>query len=51
MDARSATDPIVVFNQEKIWPFVVATVRQPLYLVVQLLERREEYYEMEESSD
>eukprot|EP00347_Sterkiella_histriomuscorum_P019800 403340250 len=47
-DKRSQTDPVVAFNQEKVWPFQVSTIRQGLYLVVQLLERREEYQDMQD---
>ena len=42
------TDPLIVFSQEKTWPYLTTTVRQPLYVVVQLLELRDGYYDMSE---
>jgi len=47
-EQKNGSDPIIIFNQEKIWSYQLSTIRIPLYLVVQLLERRDEYYETEE---
>jgi hypothetical protein len=50
-DKHIGSDPLVVFNQEKVWPYQVSLNRQPLYIILQLLERREEYYAMNEKED
>ncbi len=39
---------MIILNQEKVWGYNIQTIRVPLYLIVQLLEKREEYYDMEE---
>ena len=46
---KTGSDPMIVFNQEKVWAYQLSTVRIPLFLVVQLLERRDEYSETEDA--
>ena len=50
-EVHGTSDPILMFNEEKSWNMTIPTIRQALYLVVQLLERRDEYFDKDDQEE